>query len=57
MFYPGIDHITISVGGGYVVSADQSSWSGCYIHDTVYNGGNLSGYYVGWAFPKNAYAY
>ena len=56
-------HIAISIGGGYVISAgDSKDSTGCYLHKLLYNSSSFvttsgSSAYVGWAFPKNAYAY
>jgi len=56
-------HIAISIGGGYVISAGNTKdSSGCYLHKLLYNSSSFvttsgSSAYVGWAFPKNAYAY
>jgi hypothetical protein len=61
VFYPGIDHVAISTGGGNVVSADKSqvapgssTSTGCYLHQVNYLNSAWSAYYAGWAFPSNA---
>ncbi len=55
VFYPGLTgqgHIGIAVGGGNVVTANESG--NPLVREQGYNSGNLKGYYKGWAFPVNA---
>jgi len=61
VFYPGLGkvgnvlegHVAISVGGGNVVSANETGVSNPLVQKLGYESGSLQGYYVGWAFPIN----
>jgi hypothetical protein len=58
VFYPTYEgvsgHIGISIGGGWVITANETGVTNPLIHKQTYNSFGSKSNYAGWAFPLNA---